>query len=171
MTDTNTTTTPAETSPDAALEQLRVKRLHELATLPRYQSAGAACFDLHAVITDAEQSPPGSGITIPPGGAHTFKIGLVFEVPTGWVMKVYSRSGHGFKHGIRLANGTGIIDSDFRGEMLVRLRNDGALPFTVFHQDRVAQCMLEPAPQWGLVEVEELTETERGEGGFGSTGA
>jgi dUTP pyrophosphatase len=150
---------------------LRVKRVREAAQLPAYQTAGAACFDLHAVIDPADEQVPGAGIIIAPGGAHTFNIGLVFEVPDGKVMKVYSRSGHGFKHGIRLANGTGIIDSDFRGEMLVRLQNDSPRPFTVFHGDRVAQCMLEPAPQWELIEVDELTATARGEAGFGSTGA
>lgn len=149
--------------------QLKVKRVHSHATMPKYHSAGAACFDLHAVIDVCEATPLGC-VTIEPGKAHDFSIGLAFEVPKDWVMLVYSRSGHGFKHGLRLANGTGVIDSDFRGEMHVKLHNDSIYPFTIDHGDRVGQCLLVPAPQWQLLEVEELSETERGENGYGSTG-
>lgn len=164
---------PDHRSPFGVMD-LRVKRFHPAAILPKYQTAGAACFDLHAIIDVASLGDPigqlGS-VTIEPGKAFNFPIGLAFEVPAGWVMLVYSRSGHGFKHGVRLANGTGVIDSDFRGEMRVKLKNDSGVPFHVAHGDRVAQCLLMPAPQWNIIEVEELSATERGERGFGSTGA
>lgn len=150
-----------------AYRKLSVKRLHPDAIIPKYQTAGAACFDLHAIVETVD------------GVAHVcheqpvnFRIGLAFEVPTGWVMKVYSRSGHGFKHNIRLVNGTGIIDSDFRGEMRVALTCDQPGTYLQIKTgDRIAQCMLEPAPQWHLQEVDELSETARGTNGFGSTGS
>lgn len=148
--------------------QMKVKRVHPNAVLPQYQTAGAACFDLHAVI----DGPP---VFVAPGQAYDFRIGLAFEVPPGWVMLVYSRSGHGFKSSVRLSNCTGVIDSDFRGEMHVKLIQDPSSgdhdALLVKHGDRVGQCMLVPAPQWRLVEVDELSETVRGEGGYGSTGA
>lgn len=146
---------------------LKVKRVHPDATMPRYQTAGAACFDLHAVIDDGA-----SKVYVPNDGAVDFRIGLAFEVPDGFVMLVYSRSGHGFKNGVRLANCTGVVDSDFRGELHVKLRNDtpGSV-FVVRHGDRVGQALLMPVQQWSLVEVEELSDTARGERGYGSTGA
>ena len=85
-------------------------------------------------------------------------------------MLVYSRSGHGFKHGVRLANSVGVIDSDYRGEVSIGLRNDSPLRFDYKAGDRLAQAMILPVPMVELVEVEELSDTERGTGGFGSTG-
>jgi dUTP pyrophosphatase len=159
---------------ETGMPVLRCKRLHIGAQMPQYQTAGAACFDLHAVIENDESFWDKHGVygsvSIAPGGSYDFRIGLAFEVPAGWVMLVYSRSGHGFKHGVRLANGTGVIDSDFRGEMHVKLHNDSDERFTVRHGDRVGQCLLVPAPQWLLREVDELSSTERGENGYGSTG-
>lgn len=150
----------------AILPSLKVMRVHPGAQIPKYQTAGAACFDLHAVVDDKLAGD----VVIEPGKAHDFRIGLAFEVPPGWVMKVFSRSGHGFKHGLRLSNCTGIIDSDFRGELHVKLHNDSDVPYTVVHGDRVGQAMLEPAPQFRLIEVDALSETVRGGGGYGSTG-
>lgn len=150
------------------MKDLKVKRVHPGAILPKYQTAGAACFDLHAIVE-------GGPVTVQPGMSQDFRIGLAFEVPDGWVMLVYSRSGHGFKSGVRLANCTGVIDSDFRGEMHVKLTQDTFFgnpePLVVKHGDRVGQCMLVPAPHWNLIEVDDLNETARGEGGYGSTGA
>lgn len=156
---------------------LDLKILHPRAQVPAHQTAGAACFDLHAVIDCPTNSHclsgdnQNSGITIPPGESHDFGIGLSVQVPAGWVMKIYSRSGHGFKYGIRLANGTGVIDSDFRGELHVKLHNDGSHYFRVEDGDRIAQAMLEPAPQWSFNVISELTHTDRGERGMGSTGS
>lgn len=141
--------------------QLKIKRLHPDAIIPRYQTDGAACFDLHVVDVGA----------VPPGYSMEFRTGLSFEIPQGWAMLIYSRSGHGFKSGIRLCNSVGVIDADYRGAVGVRLHNDSNQPFTVHVGDRIAQAMLVQVPRVELVEVEELSETERGAGGFGSTGA
>ena len=100
-----------------------------------------------------------------------FRTGLSFEIPAGHVMLVLcSRNGHGFKHGIRLVNGAGVIDSDYRGEVMVGLRNDSPLRFEVKAGDRVAQALIVPVPSVQFVEVDTLGDTERGAGGFGSTG-
>lgn len=142
--------------------RMRIKKLHPDAIIPTYATAGAACFDLHAV---------DEGIVRHDGGAATFDTGLAFEVPEDHAMLVFSRSGHGFKKGLRLANCVGVIDSDYRGEVKIRLTNDSADPRLVKAGERVAQAMLVPILQ--VVEftvVDELGETERGAGGFGSTG-
>lgn len=147
------------------MNQLKVKRLHPAAVLPRYATDGAACFDLVAI----------EGRTIGPERAGSIRTGLAFEVPPGHALMIYSRSGHGFKHGVRLANCVGVIDSDYRGEVMVALRNDTArgdgYAFSVLPGDRIAQAMLVQAPQVQLVEVQELGDTARGAGGFGSTGS
>lgn len=141
---------------------LKVKRLNDAAVLPKYQTAGAACFDLHAA----------SEGHVSAGGSMTFDTGLAFEVPAGFVMLVYSRSGHGFAHDVRLGNCVGVIDSDYRGQVYVRLANDNhRAPFAVALGDRIAQAMLVQVEQWSIEEVVEVSETERGDGGFGSTGA
>lgn len=140
---------------------LKVKRNHPDAILPIYATPGAACFDLHAL---------GDGVVLP-GRSAIFDVGFSVEVSPGYVLKVYSRSGHGFKHGIVLGNTTGIIDSDYRGPMMACLRNHGDERFIVRKGDRIAQAMLEVALPVEIVEVEELTPTERGAGGLGSTGA
>lgn len=141
--------------------EVKIKRLHPDAILPVYATAGAACFDLHAL---------GDGVVLP-GRSAIFDVGFSVEVPPGYVMKVYSRSGHGFKHGIRLGNGTGIVDSDYRGELMVALRNDSDERFIVRKGDRIAQAMIEVSLPVEIVEVDELSTTERGAGGIGSTGA
>ena len=135
--------------------------------MPRYQSAGAAGFDLHAVLPEGERN------YVSHKHPREFSTGLAFEVPEGWVMQVYSRSGHGFKNSVRLANCTGIVDSDFRGEVRVKLCTDADYTsdhLIVSHGDRIAQAVLVPAPQFTLLEVDALSETVRGAGGYGSTG-
>ena len=136
---------------------LKVKRLHKDAILPRYQTTGAACFDLHAIE---------GGICNPTG---VFSTGLAFEFPAGYVLLVYSRSGHGFNHDVRLVNSTGVIDSDYRGCVQVKLRSDSGCPFPVNAGDRIAQVMLVQIPAVQMVECDDLSETARGCGGFGST--
>lgn len=156
-------------------QTIKIKPIHPAAVIPVYKTAGAACFDLHAIV-EADDSLGATGIdgqsiTIAPGNAAVINTGLKFEIPEGWVLKVFSRSGHGRDHGIRLANGTGIIDSDYRGELQVILHNDHrSKRFTVRHGDRIAQAMLEPALQHNIMVVDELSTTARGDGGFGSTG-
>lgn len=139
---------------------VKIKKLHPDAIMPTYGSDGAACFDLNCI-----------------GGAYVdsyyvFDTGLAFEIPEGHVMLVFSRSGHGFNNDIRLANCVGVIDHDYRGEVKVKLRCDslhGGL--AVKRGDRIAQAMIIPYPKVGFVWADELSDTDRGAGGFGSTGA
>lgn len=141
--------------------QVKVKKLNDNAVLPQYATVGAACFDLVCV----------NDVMITPGREHVaLRTGLAFEIPEGYVMMVYSRSGHGFKNGIRLANGTGIIDSDYRGEVMVKMHNDGSTAVLVSAGERIAQAMIVPVPQIKLVLSDELSDTARGSGGLGSTG-
>lgn len=128
--------------------------------IPRPATDGAACFDIQSA----------SDAVIPPGGTAILDTGLRFKIPEGYALMVYSRSGHGFKHDVSLSNGTGVIDSDYRGELKVKLRNDGAKPFTVKHGDRVAQTMLIQLPNLYMVAGTIENDTARGTGGFGSTG-
>ena len=140
---------------------VKFKLIHPDANLPHFASAGAACFDLCAVEDAA----------LLPTQARSIRTGLCVEIPNHHVMLVFSRSGHGFKHGVRLVNGVGVVDSDFRGEVAVGLHNEGRDVFTVRKGDRIAQAMVLPIPWLTLMQVDSLGETERGEGGFGSTGA
>lgn len=147
------------------MKKLKIRKLHQDAIVPQYATAGAACFDLHAVGVGTTRSVY-SGIPV------TVRTGLAFEIPHGWVMLIFSRSGHGFTRDTRLANCVGVIDSDYRGEVKVRLTRDTSCTdaMSVRDGDRIAQAMLVPAAQWELEEVEELSDTARGAGGFGSTG-
>src|SRR5574337_1122648 len=146
--------------------KLKIKKLHPDAIIPQYQTEGAACFDLHAIIP--ERVPR----VILSSSPETFRTGLAFEVPDGWALLIYSRSGHCFGHDTRLANCVGVIDADYRGEVQVRLTRDSSPSGNarVVHGDRIAQVMLIQAPRVALVEVDELFETVRRAGGFGSTG-
>lgn len=141
---------------------IKVKKLSTQAQLPVYATAGSACFDI-VTVSDS--------VDIVPGGSAVLKTDLAFEISSGHVMMVYSRSGHGFKDGIRLANGTGIIDSDYRGELMIKLHNDGNRVFSINRGDRIAQAMIVPVAQVTFDTVDELGATDRGTGGFGSTGA
>lgn len=147
--------------------ELKVKKLHQNAIIPQYQTAGAACFDLHAVM-----DPDGSAnAEMNLGSPQVFSTGLAFEIPDGYVMLVFSRSGHGFKNDTRLANCVGVIDSDYRGEVKVKLTkdtSDGSL--IVRHGDRIAQAIVVPFPRVNIVEAALLSETVRGTNGYGSTG-
>lgn len=140
--------------------KLKVKLLAKRASLPSYESAGAACFDIASIDT----------VPLLPGRAHIYSTGLAFEVPPGYVMQLFSRSGMGFSKDTRLANCVGIVDSDYRGEVKVKLRNDGKEVINVRAGDRIAQGMLVKIDQWAFEEVEDLSSTERGEAGLGSTG-
>lgn len=140
---------------------LKVQRTTETAQLPVYASAGAACFDIHC--DDLAKD-------IPPGQSVSFSTGLKFEIPEGHVLLVFSRSGHGFKSGLRLVNSVGVIDSDYRGELGVKLHNDSNSVYRTADFERVAQGMVLKLPVVQMVDVNVLSETERGEGGFGSTG-
>ena len=147
--------------------KLKVKKLHQSAKLPTYATKGAACFDLYAATVDGKFAVPSE---VHNGYPVTCGTGLAFEIPAGHVMLIFSRSGHGFKNDTRLANCVGVIDSDYRGEIGVGLVNLGDAPYTVQPGDRIAQLMVVPVVQPTLTVVDTLDETERGAGGFGSTG-
>lgn len=152
--------------------KIKFKKLHPDVKTPVFSSAGAACFDLHAHSVNGyrETSSP-----IYDGNPVICWTGLSFEVPPGHVMLIFSRSGHGFTSDIRLANCVGVIDSDYRGELKVKLTCDDRredVPCQVIKPgQRIAQALIVPIPQIELVESDELSETERGTGGLGSTGA
>lgn len=139
--------------------QVRVKRLNVTATIPTYATPGAACFDLYA-----DGSSPQPDIT------QTVQTGLAFEVPQGHAMLIFSRSGDGFKRDVRLSNCVGVIDSDYRGAVSVKLRRDSGEGLVIHPGDRVAQALILPVEQVNFVDSFELSDTERGSGGFGSTG-
>ena len=152
-----------QVTPGATL--LGVKRLTDTAILPAFATAGAACFDLHA---DLKSEDGCEQIIF--SYENIFRTGLAFDIPKGYALMVYSRSGHGFKNDVRLANCVGVIDSDYTGEVKVKLTIDNDGSFIVSHGDRIAQAMLIKVPCVQLVEVDELKTTERGDNGFGSTG-
>lgn len=150
---------------------VKIKTLHPEASVPAYATYGSACFDLHAMgVAFRGEDVELSRYVLLGGKQAVFRTGLKFEVPEGWRMDIYSRSGHGVSHGVRLGNCVGKIDSDYRGEVLVCLRNDGEAPMIVCRGDRIAQAELNPVYRAKFEVVSELSVTERGEGGFGSTG-
>jgi dUTP pyrophosphatase len=142
---------------------LAVKRLHPSAKLPVYGSDGAGAFDVHAVL-------PGTTLMLEPGQSFLIPTGLAFAVPPSFLLMLNVRSGMGAKHGIRLRNTIGYIDPDYRGELMVCLENCGTEDYIIKHGERIAQCAIVLAPQAMFVEVDELPETPRGTGGFGSSG-
>lgn len=141
---------------------VRIKRLphgHGL-DLPAYATSGAAGMD----VLSAEN------VTLQSGQRHAVATGLALAIPAGFEVQVRPRSGLALKHGISVPNTPGTIDSDYRGELKIILINHGDEPFAIERGDRVAQLVLAPVVQAAWHEVEELDETARGEGGFGSTG-
>ncbi|WP_368185097.1 dUTP diphosphatase [Aestuariibius sp. HNIBRBA575] len=132
--------------------------------LPNYQTSGAAGADICANFDD--RMP----VTLAPGARQLIPTGLRMAIPDGFEVQVRPRSGLALKHGITLPNTPGTIDSDYRGPVGVILMNAGDQPFTVAHGDRIAQLVVAPVVQAGFAEVQGLDETERGAGGFGSTG-
>jgi dUTP pyrophosphatase len=135
--------------------------------LPAYQTAGAAGADLCANLPEGVRA---EGIVIAPGGRALVPTGLRVAVPEGYEMQVRPRSGLALKHGIVVPNAPGTIDSDYRGPLGVILMNLGAEAFTVRHGDRIAQAVIAPVVQAAFAVVGGLDETDRGAGGFGSTG-
>lgn len=144
------------------MSTIRVKKLHHKATLPTYGSPEAAGADLYACL-DAP-------VTIAPGETVWIPTGLALEVPRGCAGLVYARSSMGVKRGLAPANKVGVIDSDYRGEIRVVLLNHGKEPQTIEHGERVAQFLITPVLTPAYEEVQELSDTSRGTGGFGSTG-
>ncbi len=143
-----------------------VKRLahaHGL-PLPRYESAGAAGLDLFAAVPESDP------LTLAPGDRALVPTGLVIQLPPGYEAQVRPRSGLAAKHGLTCLNTPGTIDSDYRGEVKVILANLGDAPFEIIRGERIAQLVPSPVLRAAFHEVESLDETDRGAGGFGSTG-
>jgi dUTP pyrophosphatase len=141
---------------------VNVKKLHPGAALPGYETAGSSGMDVCACL-DAP-------VTVSAGEIVTIPSGLAFEIPCGYEIQVRPRSGLARKHGLTVLNSPGTIDSDYRGELAVILINLGGSAFTIRHGDRIAQLVLAPTARAVLKEAERLSDTDRGSGGFGSTG-
>lgn len=143
--------------------KVNIKKVAGNAIVPTYATDGSGCFDLYCTNDGLVGTTP-----------CEFNTGWEFEVPQGFVMLVFSRSGHGFNKGIRLSNCVGVIDSDYRGEVKVKLTADdlGGYNHIVYFKagERVAQALILPYEQVNFNEVDELGGTARGSGGFGSTG-
>ena len=141
--------------------KLKVKRITDTAKIPTYAHDGDACFDIYS-----------DGLKEICGFTMVHSTGLKFEIPKGYAMMIYSRSGMGFKDNTRLANCVGVVDSGYVGEVMVKLtRDDGCIhPLEYKLGDRIAQAMLIPVPVVEFEEVDDVEYTERGDGGFGSSG-
>ena len=144
------------------MEPIKVRKLKENAILPTYGSSEAAGADLYACLEE--------DVTIAPGQTAFIPTGLSMMIPVGTAGLIYARSGMACKRGLAPANKVGVIDSDYRGEFIVVLHNHGTEAQTVSHGERIAQLLITPVFTPGFAEVEELTESQRGAGGFGSTG-
>lgn len=140
--------------------QVRVLKTDENAIIPQYQSQGAAGFDLHSC----------EDFTILPNQTVAISTGLAYEIPEGYELQIRPRSGMAHKSGIQVANSPGTIDSDYRGVVKVLLYNSSDKNFPISIGDRIAQGIITQYERAEFAVVEELSETERGEGGFGSTG-
>lgn len=143
--------------------ELNIKLLSPKAVLPKYATPGSAAMDLTACMDDPVTIAPRQLVTIPTG------IAIALPSPD-YVALIFARSGLGVKHGISLSNGVGVIDSDYRGELKVGLTNLSDTPYTIQPGDRVAQLAILPVTQPTVIQVTELDATDRGTGGFGSTG-
>lgn len=135
--------------------------------LPGYETDGAAGADIRANFGDGLRR---DGVTLAPGARALIPTGLRLEVPVGFEVQLRPRSGLALKHGITLPNSPGTIDSDYRGPLGVIVMNAGNAPFHVGHGDRIAQMIIAPVVQARFEVVEDLSQTQRGDGGFGSTG-
>lgn len=144
------------------MREVNVKKLHPNARLPVYGTEFSAGADLCAWL-DAP-------VTLQPGETRLISIGISMELPEGYAGLVYARSGLASKRGLAPANKVGVVDSDYRGEFFVPLHNHGAVPQTIEPGDRIAQMIITPYLTAKFVETDTLSETVRGEGGFGSTG-
>jgi len=144
------------------MNAIRVKMLRAGAQLPTYGSAQAAGADLYACLPEA--------VTIAPGETAFVPTGIALEVPVGCAGLIYARSGMACKRGLAPANKVGVVDSDYRGEVVVALHNHGSISQTVENGERVAQFVITPVLTPAYEVAEELSDTARNQGGFGSTG-
>jgi len=139
---------------------IKLKKLHPEARIPMFETSGAAAADVRSV----------EDVTIPPGATIMVRLGFAVEIPEGYEIQVRPRSGLAKKHGITILNSPGTIDSDYRGENCALLTNLNSVPFNIEVGDRIAQMAIREVPKARFVEELELSETDRGSGGFGSTG-
>lgn len=146
----------------ATLTSLRIKRLSKLADVPAYHSAHAAGLDLHAAV----EAP----VTLAPGEIRLIPCGFAMALPEGYEGQLRPRSGLAVRHGISMPNAPGTIDADYRGEVCVPLINLGRAAFVVEPNARIAQLVVAPVARCHVAEVDVLDDTDRGAGGFGSTG-
>ena len=142
---------------------VNIKKLNENAIIPTYGTEYAAGADLYACMDEA--------VTINPGETSFIKTGLAMEVPVGYAGLIYARSGLACKKGLAPANKVGVIDSDYRGEIMVALHNHSNEAVVVESGERIAQLVITPYIVAAFNQVDELEDTVRGEGGFGSTGS
>lgn len=145
------------------MQNVKIKKLDPRAIIPEYKTSGSAGFDLHVLIDDRES------YVLRPGETSLFNTGLSFSIPDGFEIQIRSRSGLAMK-GIVVTNSPGTIDSDYVGPISILLTNHSKDIFLVRNLDRVAQGVLSKVEKAQFIEVEKLEDTERGEGGFGSTG-
>ena len=142
---------------------VKIKKLNENAKMPTYGSPYSAGADLYACIENE--------ITIAPNETVLVKTGLAMELSCGYVALIYARSGLALKRGLAPANKVGVVDSDYRGEIMVALHNHSNVPQTVSKDERIAQMVITPYITAEFTEADSLSDTVRGEGGFGSTGS
>lgn len=143
--------------------KINIKRLNENAIIPTYGSAYAAGADLYACIENE--------VAIKPNETKLIKTGIAIELPVGYASFIYARSGLASKKGLAPANKVGVVDCDYRGEIMVALHNHSQTEQTVLPNERIAQMVIAPYITAEFNETDSLSETERGAGGFGSTGS
>ena len=148
---------------DAANTTIKVKVLDNSITLPKYETVSSAGMDIRAFIPEGK-------IEIEPQERKLIRTGLCLEIPKGYEVQIRPRSGLALKNGITVLNSPGTIDADYRGELRVILINHSADRFLITNEMRIAQMVVAQFSRVDLLEVEDLSETDRGEGGFGSTG-
>jgi len=152
---------------DINVNVMRVAGSDLAVEIPAYETAGAAGMDLRANFKDDLR---GSGVTLKTGERALIPTGLAFALPFGYEAQIRPRSGLALKKGVALVNSPGTIDCDYRGEVGIIIINHGADPFEINHGDRIAQVVFAPVTRGAFTVVDDLDETDRGAGGFGSTG-
>lgn len=145
--------------------EIKLKKLYKDVELPSHGSQFAAGYDLYAYLGGYEK------LIIEPHRTYKVGTGIAAEIPKGYFGAIFARSGLATKKGLRPANCVGVIDSDYRGEIAVAIHNDSDYNNEIMDRERIAQLVIIPCQDVDFVEVDELEDTERGEGGFGSTGS
>lgn len=144
--------------------QINIKKIRSTSTIPTRGSEEAAGYDMYADLKDKKS------VIIAPHTSYMVNLGIAMEIPSGYFGALYPRSGLSAKKGLRPANCVGVIDSDYRGEIMVALHNDTDTAEEIHHGDRVAQLIIQRHATAEFVQVDELSDTKRGAGGYGSTG-